>query len=1035
MRNTGSIEATGLTNNGGVVRLEASDSISHTGSINVDAAPHSTGHGGTATLIASLDNPNSTTQINGSINARGGDVGGNGGFVETSASNLKIDDNTRVTTQAKNGESGTWLLDPTNFTISTGTAAQTTSEIGADTLQTALGSGNVSIATSAGGSEAGDINVNAAVSWSANKLTLSAHNDININADMTVTSTGSLALEFGLGAVASNNTSTIKTTGAKVYLPASTTNFTTKQGSDGLLKSYTVITSLGAAGSSTSTDLQGMQGNLTKNYALGADIDASATNTWNSGLGFSPVGNSESNRFGGIFDGLGHTISGLYINRPTQDYVGLFGVNFSSAPGVYFRNIGLINSNITGRSVTGGLVAYAWGTTNISNSYSTNASITGASSTGGLVGYSTGSLRVSNSYTSGTVSGTSQVGGLIGYVGSNSVILNSHSTASVTATGSSVGGLIGFSSGGSITVDNSYATGNVTASATSGSVGGLIGAAEFSGLGTRVVSNSYATGDVFGHTNVGGLIGWNRAYTVSDSYATGDVSGTSWVGGLIGSHGYGGTVITRTYATGNVTGTYEAIGGLVGAGGYITYSYATGNVSGDRAIGGLVGNAEYISNSYARGDVTGTSLYIGGLVGILNSGNTVLNSYSTGAVANAVGSVGGLVGFRDGTVTNSFWDIETSGQATSNGGRGMTTAQMKDILNFTSATADNGNVNPGWDFSTTPIWKISPSNNDGYPCLVGVGACPATTSIFLRLIPGSSIYGDAPIFTYDFYDAAIAGTVISDASPTGTVVWSGTPSVPTGASNVGDYSLTYNGGITLGNSDYSLFAGNAATWSIAQRPIIVTTNDSSKILGSPDPALTYSMLGNLIAPDTMAVTTSRELGESVGSYLVSALASASSNYIITINNSGRLSILPLADLTPLPPPPPPPPATVQQASNTPPSLGYLNSGVSVSVESMPSLSDNGIVLVTVPKDTATSGEGFSFTLSKQLEELINNNGGDVSLKTPSGENLPSWLSFDPETLTITSSAVPDGAFPLKLTLTTGSDTFTVIISERTEDSI
>jgi len=45
-------------------------------------------------------------------------------------------------------------------------------------------------------------------------------------------------------------------------------------------------------------------------------------------------------------------------------------------------------------------------------------------------------------------------------------------------------------------------------------------------------------------------------------------------------------------------------------------------------------------------------------------------------------SVGGLVGANNGTVSNSFWDIETSGQATSGGGTGKTTVQMQDISTF-----------------------------------------------------------------------------------------------------------------------------------------------------------------------------------------------------------------------------------------------------------------------------------------------------------------------------------------------------------------
>ena len=128
-----------------------------------------------------------------------------------------------------------------------------------------------------------------------------------------------------------------------------------------------------------------MNGFLAVNYALGSNIDATATCGWNSGAGFMPVGtyvNVTDFPFTGTFDGLGHTITDLYINRPATDDVGLFGYTGSSA---VIRNVGLVNGNITGQTSVGGLVGYNEGS--ISNSYSTGA-VTGTSAfdAGGLVG-------------------------------------------------------------------------------------------------------------------------------------------------------------------------------------------------------------------------------------------------------------------------------------------------------------------------------------------------------------------------------------------------------------------------------------------------------------------------------------------------------------------------------------------------------------------------------------------------------------------------------------------------------------------------
>nr|WP_269751347.1 YDG domain-containing protein [Azospira inquinata] len=57
------------------------------------------------------------TTFNGSITARGGDGGGNGGQVETSGHQLNVGKTASVNTLAKNGKSGNWLLDPEDVII------------------------------------------------------------------------------------------------------------------------------------------------------------------------------------------------------------------------------------------------------------------------------------------------------------------------------------------------------------------------------------------------------------------------------------------------------------------------------------------------------------------------------------------------------------------------------------------------------------------------------------------------------------------------------------------------------------------------------------------------------------------------------------------------------------------------------------------------------------------------------------------------------------------------------------------------------
>jgi len=174
-----------------------------------------------------------------------------------------------------------------------------------------------------------------------------------------------------------------------------------------------------------------------------ADIDASSTSTLNSGAGFSPIGNMDT-QFNGNYNGDGHTIKGLYINRPTTDYVGLFGyIAFGE-----IKNLGVLNVAITGRDIVGGLMGGNNGL--VSNCYSTG-SVVGTNTVGGFVGSNT--VTMSNCYSTGSVVGTSYVGGLLGY--NMGGVGNCYSTGSVVGT-SYVGGLVGYNDDESSTVSNSF---------------------------------------------------------------------------------------------------------------------------------------------------------------------------------------------------------------------------------------------------------------------------------------------------------------------------------------------------------------------------------------------------------------------------------------------------------------------------------------------------------------------------------------------------------------------------------------------------
>jgi len=175
--------------------------MSASSTIKADAG--SNGNGGTVVLWG-----NESTRASGSISARGGALGGDGGLVETSAHWLDVH-GISVNASATNGTAGLWLLDPADVTIGAGTtdgafiAGVFTPNSGVNSatvdvaeLRTALQAGggtNITITTTNTGAQGtgfGDININAPLTWTPTNpttLTLLAVRDVNINAAVTTT--------------------------------------------------------------------------------------------------------------------------------------------------------------------------------------------------------------------------------------------------------------------------------------------------------------------------------------------------------------------------------------------------------------------------------------------------------------------------------------------------------------------------------------------------------------------------------------------------------------------------------------------------------------------------------------------------------------------------------------------------------------------------------------------------------------------------------------------------------------------------------
>ena len=294
----------------------------------------------------------------------------------------------------------------------------------------------------------------------------------------------------------------------------------------------------------TCQELQDMQNGLTKKYYLASDIECLMTNpnstgnfnpildwdpsgTWADRKGFKPV-----STFTGSFDGKGHQIKDLYIDRSSENYVGLFGriSNFAD-----IENVGLINVNIKGQNNVGSLCGEG------------------------------NSFKITNSYSVGSIIGDGQIAGLVGWA---------------------IGGEI----------HKSYFVGSVKSIAEmSGNIAGLIALTDNTRI-TRSYSGGSVEGSLGGGGHIGGLVGqFHNSSRIENSYSTSDVSGILHVGGLVGRSNAGGT-ITNSYSTGSVVkaAPYAAhLGGLFatngGSSAIVTNSYWDTETSGQGGSAGGTG--------------------------------------------------------------------------------------------------------------------------------------------------------------------------------------------------------------------------------------------------------------------------------------------------------------------------------------------------------------------------------------------------------------------------------------------------------------
>jgi hypothetical protein len=589
-----------------------------------------------------------TAKIDGKLDASA-PKGGDGGFIETSGDYVEIAETADITTKAAYGKTGTWLIDPVDFTIAKNGGDLTGAQVGVY-----LTENNFIVESNKGKKEGnGDINVNDSITWSADTtLTLTADQNIYINAPITASGPNSgLNLNYGgeyyILTPASFSGAEIDSTGRPVAKVDTANgkygsiNFGPSGGQLNINNAlYTLIRNL--------DELKNIN-DISGKFALANDIDLSG-NTFSVSL----IATLKS---GAVLTGLGHKIIGLTIINSNVDEgsIGTTGIGLIQIAEAQttVRDLGLTDVSITKADITSSGIG----------------ALAGESSGDTLFVYSTG--NISSNFSGGLI------GILKGYIFSSfSNVLFDGPILTATNKSSYAGGLVAKADGRadeSIKIEQSHYIGEIKVTYTSGptspfGAGGLVGWLSGNSRGSLLIDKSYVLGtNINGKylTGVGGLIGYAylaKNIILTNSFASNvNLEGAKGVGGVAGIIINTPYLIDNCYASGSVTSTeLKSFSAASGTGGFI----------GHLSLGENTSRTGSINNSYANVNVTSTNTASGGFIGYFSSWqSTISNCFATGTVTqtnsknNTGGFIGSAVGSKDVTIQNSY----STGIVTSNG--------------------------------------------------------------------------------------------------------------------------------------------------------------------------------------------------------------------------------------------------------------------------------------------------------------------------------------------------------------------------------
>ncbi|WP_135076102.1 filamentous hemagglutinin N-terminal domain-containing protein [Terasakiella sp. SH-1] len=1067
IKNSGSLEATSLTSKGGKIvlggdhiTLASNSTIDASGALGggeiyvggewqgsgdmtqattvtmeteaaIKANATDNGDGGTVVLWSDVSNVTSVTAAHGILEAKGGVSGGDGGRIETSGAKLDVA-GISVNASATRGTNGQWLLDPNNITINNGgttTAgssslpgyvAQTDSSvIDRDDILTQLNNGtDVTVQTGSGGTEDGNITVDTSIQVTSTtgnaNLTLKAHNNITVNDGNTIATNGG---NITLWSDTDGN-------GGYIYILDNVT-----------LDSRTISD---RNASNTSTASGG--GTIT----LGGGTAGTSTPT-----GFALQSNGADAAVAGITLG---TTDGSYPDDTGSDSaVHDTNITFYSGGGDISLNgkaTDSSSSRIFGVYAQDGIAFDAGAAGNIS----VTGEATGKTDTRGVL---IGSRTISNVSThlrtgSGNINISGTASGASGF--NHGVSLNGHSTNWGTLEATNGGNITvtGSGSGTSpldfrIYIYNILAnTGTITVNGTQSGADGFV---QYSNFGSGTLSG--AGND--GLTNNPGVIDVNVGASSSNIIFNEDnLTNNNWTGRVRTS----GELTLAPYNTSftNAITWNDTLLNVNSTGG-ATLSGLTIGKSGNTA------NITMTKSETVSGDI---ALYGGDLT--INNPMTATNSTITldGSGTVSDGASGYLIADKLALLDGAVTFDHASNDVNTIAGSGLDSVAFTDADDVEIGTVDstNGMSASGTTTIETKTGNLTVSQNvSGSTTVLNAGKDTAA---------GTSTGGNI----------IVSGSPTISATTGNAILYTGSVSGSSGLTSLigsGSGNFRYNSDEVATN--FTKAIGATGTYAVYREQPTATIRPSDEtIIYGNSPSLAVDLGG--VNGDTAAQALSTQPTVTVGSSLDSngnyaegthsmTAAGAADQFGYTLAyGTGTLTVSAQPVVTP-PTVTPSTPATNTNTSQTNTGLANTSPQSAMNIEvlatpgaqttvnagegaesaaqtvgtggitiSLEQARDNvetnqaGIVTVTLPKNTAAKGTGFSFALPEKVVKNVNHETATV-LRADGGA-LPAWLKYDPASRKFEATSVPNQGLPLEVIVKSGDTEFLVVISERTK---